>query len=162
MIDIQELTLKDKGKWVTYLPTMERGRIRSWNNKYIFVVYHCNEEWDRYFDFTGAATKPNYLTFDIPEPPPLFSDQEEIEVYREFIEDTYTHEFPEFPYSDFGEILCYEIHSQPINPRMGAGEKGLTFKELAKKWGISVTFLGELIADHCEKLDRPCNYCGKY
>lgn len=43
----------------------------------------------------------------------------------------------------FGEILCYEIH-----------ESGLTFKWLAKKWGISVTFLGELIADHCKKLEE--------
>jgi len=43
----------------------------------------------------------------------------------------------------FGEILCYEIH-----------RNGLTFLWLAKKWGISVTFLGELIADHCKKLER--------
>lgn len=52
----------------------------------------------------------------------------------------------------FGEILCYEIHSQPVNPRMNLNESGLTFKELAAKWGISVSFLGELIADHCKKL----------
>jgi hypothetical protein len=31
---------------------------------------------------------------------------------------------------------------------------GLTFKELARKWGISVTFLGELIADHCDRLEE--------
>ncbi len=59
----------------------------------------------------------------------------------------------------FGEILCYEIHSQPVNPRMmrksfnGGYGTGLTFKELAQKWGITVTFLGELIKDHCEKLE---------
>lgn len=33
-------------------------------------------------------------------------------------------------------------------------QTGLTFKELAHKWGISVTFLGELIADHCKKLEK--------
>ena len=42
----------------------------------------------------------------------------------------------------FGELLCYEIHSA-----------GLTFVELAKKWSIGVTFLGELIADHCVKME---------
>ena len=60
--------------------------------------------------------------------------------------------------SSFGEILCYELHSQTINPRMrcktanNGYETGLTFKEIAEKWGISVSFLGELIADHCKKL----------
>ena len=59
----------------------------------------------------------------------------------------------------FGEILCYEIHSEPINPRMQCETMsngfctGLTFKELAAKWGITVTFLGELIADHCARLE---------
>jgi len=62
-------------------------------------------------------------------------------------------------YASFDEILCYEIHSQPVNPRMcvktciDGFETGLTFKELAKKWGISVDFLGKLIADHCSKLE---------
>lgn len=61
--------------------------------------------------------------------------------------------------SGFDEIICYELHSQPINPRMthksfnDGYNTGLTFKELAQKWGISVKFLGELIADHCSKLD---------
>ncbi len=61
-------------------------------------------------------------------------------------------------YAGFDEILCYEMHSQPVNPRMriktctDGFETGLTFKELASKWGISVKFLGELIADHCSKL----------
>ena len=31
-------------------------------------------------------------------------------------------------------------------------ETGLTFRELAQKWGISTSFLGELVADHCKKL----------
>lgn len=45
--------------------------------------------------------------------------------------------------SSFGELLCYEIHS-----------KGLTFIWLANKWGISVTTLGELIYDHCKRLEK--------
>ncbi len=42
----------------------------------------------------------------------------------------------------FGEILCFEIH-----------ENGLTFMWLAEKWGISLPTLGELIHDHCKRLE---------
>lgn len=62
--------------------------------------------------------------------------------------------------SSFGEIICYELHCQPVSGRMhvktstGGFSTGLTFKELAKKWGISITFLGELIADHCRRLEE--------
>jgi len=31
---------------------------------------------------------------------------------------------------------------------------GLTFKEITQKWEISLKLLGELIADHCERLDE--------
>lgn len=54
----------------------------------------------------------------------------------------------EFRSGDFGEILCFEIHATADNPR-APKEGGVTFKELAKKWNISLPFLGELIADHC-------------
>jgi len=42
----------------------------------------------------------------------------------------------------FGELLCHEIHT-----------KGLTFAWLAEKWGISLATLGELIWDHCKRLE---------
>ena len=80
-----------------------------------------------------------------------------IEEFREQIEHAYI--AAKVGYADFGEILCYELHTQPVNPRMrcktmnNGYETGLTFKELAEKWGISVAFLGELIADHCRKLE---------
>ncbi len=82
----------------------------------------------------------------------------QIDQFRKQIERSYIAcRFSE--YASFDEILCYEIHTQPVNPRMGIKTRtdgfktGLTFKELAKKWGISVDFLGELIADHCRKLE---------
>ena len=80
-----------------------------------------------------------------------------INKFRKIIEKSYTCD-KTFPYAGFDEILCYELHSQPVNPRMGVPtssgfETGLTFKELAQKWGISVSFLGELITDHCKKLE---------
>jgi len=44
--------------------------------------------------------------------------------------------------NSFGEILCYEIH-----------QNGLTFSQLANKWGVSLSILGELICDHCKRLE---------
>ena len=89
--------------------------------------------------------------------------QDEVDRFREKVERTY-HNKRRMDGShrggSFGEILCYELHEQPVNPRMGTVTPnegcyvGLTFRELAKKWGISVTFLGELIADHCRKLEE--------
>jgi len=43
----------------------------------------------------------------------------------------------------FGELLCYEIH---------VGK--LTFSKLAEKWGINLSTLGELIWDHCRRLQE--------
>ncbi len=45
----------------------------------------------------------------------------------------------------FGSILCHELHHG------GVGD-GLHFKALAQKWDISVSFLGKVIADHCDRL----------
>lgn len=79
-----------------------------------------------------------------------------IDKFRKQIERSYKAcKFSEL--ASFDEILCYELHSEPVNPRMGCESSsghctGLTFKELAVKWDISVSFLGELIADHCKKL----------
>ena len=88
--------------------------------------------------------------------------KQKIEEFREHIETVYSH-YPTGCGGSFGEIICFEIHSDPINPRMdtitctGGYRTGLTFKELATKWGITVTFLGELIADHCKKLESSQN-----
>lgn len=80
-----------------------------------------------------------------------------IEAFRERIQARYSEEPQEywdgglFKSGDFGEILCFEIHSVKCDARAPQG--GLTFRELAEKWGISVSFLGKLIADHCDKLE---------
>ena len=42
----------------------------------------------------------------------------------------------------FGELLCWEIH-----------ENEKTFEWLSHKWGISLTTLGDLISDHCRRLE---------
>ena len=66
MIEIKRLQETDIGRWVIYKTEFEnqRGRIKSWNDKWIFVVYHCAGEWDRYQDYTAAATKPEDLIWE--------------------------------------------------------------------------------------------------
>ena len=66
MIDISELYKEDIGKWVLYegnFGEKEKGKIKSWNDKYIFVVYRCDNQWDRFQDFTAASTLPENLRF---------------------------------------------------------------------------------------------------
>ena len=66
MIDVKLLEKKDEGKWVIYTNSVgkkEEGKIKSWNEKWIFVVYNCADEWDNYRDYTAAATNPNDLSW---------------------------------------------------------------------------------------------------
>ena len=83
----------------------------------------------------------------------FYAKEAKIEEFRDEIEQHYKKHTTGCGGS-FGEILCYELHSQPVNPRMNRGELGLTFRELAGKWAIDLAFLGELIADHCRKLEE--------
>ena len=72
----------------------------------------------------------------------LFHEEDYIERLRRMIEEAYQ-ENPTGCGGSFGEILCWEIH-----------ENGLTFIWLAEKWGISLPTLGELIYDHCKRLQE--------
>ena len=66
MIDISKLRKEDIGRWVLYTANhgkIEKGKLKSWNDSFIFVVYKCNHEWNRFQDFTGVATKPQDLRF---------------------------------------------------------------------------------------------------
>lgn len=66
MIDIAELKKEDIGKWVLYYSphgATQKGRIKSWNDKFVFVVYNCASNWDKFQDYTGCATKPEDLRF---------------------------------------------------------------------------------------------------
>lgn len=63
---INNLTEKDIGRWVVYTTphgSKETGKIKSWNDAFVFVVYHCAGEWDNYQDYTGCATRPEDLQF---------------------------------------------------------------------------------------------------
>lgn len=69
-MNIADLKPEDVGAWVEYRPSYgdpERGRIKSWNDKFIFVVYKCDNQWNRFQDYTAAATDPADLV-RIPTP----------------------------------------------------------------------------------------------
>ena len=65
-----------------------------------------------------------------------------IEYLRHSIESQYENH-PTGCGGSFGELLCHEIHNC-----------GMTFHWLAAKWGISLPTLGELILDHCNRLQN--------
>ena len=70
-INLHGLDETDKGRWVRYTPAFggprECGRIKLWNEKWIFVVYKCDQDLDRYEEYTAVATDPKDLDF-IQEP----------------------------------------------------------------------------------------------
>ncbi len=66
MINLDILTEEHKGRYVDYKDgtgDIHRGRIKSWNDKYIFVVYNCADDWPNYWDYTASATRPEDLRF---------------------------------------------------------------------------------------------------
>lgn len=66
MIVLKDLKPIDKGKWVQYVPScgeVEMGRIKSWNDKYIFVVFKCDGHWSNYLNYTGEACDPKDLVW---------------------------------------------------------------------------------------------------
>ncbi len=70
MIDINELTDSDVGRWVKYQAphgAVEMGRIKSWNDKFVFVCYDPTGKYlDNWQNYTAAATKPSSLEFIVP------------------------------------------------------------------------------------------------
>jgi predicted ribosome quality control (RQC) complex YloA/Tae2 family protein len=47
-----------KGMWVEYCDPnkpVEIGRVKSWNDKIVFVVFHANDDWSHYYNYTGSA-----------------------------------------------------------------------------------------------------------
>lgn len=68
-------------------------------------------------------------------------EEPRLELLRRLIVEKYA-DHPTGTGNSFGEILCHEIH-----------ENGLTFRWLSEKWGLSLATLGDLIADHCRRLE---------
>jgi hypothetical protein len=73
------------------------------------------------------------------------SEEAHLERLRRLIEEQYDSN-PTGCGNTFGELLCWEVHTN-----------GLTFIWLAEKWGLSLPMLGELIWDHCKRLEAEPN-----
>ena len=66
-INTQMLRPSDVGKWVIYtngVGETERGKLKSWNDNNLFVVFQCNNEWERFQDFTGSSCNPKDVHFE--------------------------------------------------------------------------------------------------
>jgi len=66
MIHINLLSEADRGRWVIYSALSlhsERGRIKDWTDQLVYVVYQCDDQWDRFEEYTAAATDPENLDF---------------------------------------------------------------------------------------------------
>lgn len=68
MIDLKELRTRDIGRWVIYTNGHggeEKGRIKSWNESGIFIVYGepAYAPWDDWMGYTAAHTRPEDLEF---------------------------------------------------------------------------------------------------
>ena len=48
----------------------------------------------------------------------------------------------DFQTGDFGELLCHNLHV-----------RNMDFRQIAAEWNVSLAVLGELIADHCRRLE---------
>ena len=68
-------------------------------------------------------------------------EESHLSILRRSIEEQY-HDNPTGCGGSFGELLCWEIH-----------ENRMTFIWLADKWRVSLPTLGELIWDHCKRLE---------
>ena len=54
------------GRWVLYTDGaghVQPGRIKSSNERWVFVVYHVDVCWNRFMDFTGCATEAKDLEY---------------------------------------------------------------------------------------------------
>ena len=71
-MQIKNLKSTDIGRNVWYIPSFgepELGILKSWNEKYIFVVYPGNndDKWANWQNYTATATNPEELTFENPQ-----------------------------------------------------------------------------------------------
>ncbi len=68
------------------------------------------------------------------------------EPYIEYLRREIVEQYKEHPTGcggSFGEILCWELHTNQT-----------TFKGLAEKWGLPLSTIGELVKDHCDRLQE--------
>jgi hypothetical protein len=88
------LTQKDIGRWMIYTPPYSingegciKGRLKQYNASYCFVVFKCDGNWLRYWEYTGVCCSPRSLEFETFETNGLIKELERGEYERE-VEDS--------------------------------------------------------------------------
>jgi hypothetical protein len=62
MIDLEKLKVGDKVHYQPdYTDKQENGIVKEIRGSYIFVVYHCDENWEEYQKYTAALTGIKHL-----------------------------------------------------------------------------------------------------
>lgn len=61
-IKLEELSKSDIGRWVGY-KNGDVGRIKSFNNLHVFVVFNCDNDWENFYNYTGAGCRDEDLSF---------------------------------------------------------------------------------------------------
>lgn len=85
-IDITTLQSDDEGRWVYYIHfdgTKEIGRLSSWNENNMFVVFKCADQWVDYANYTGQSCNPNDLEWKHEDA----SDKQTVTLFRKFKSD---------------------------------------------------------------------------
>lgn len=77
-VKLSDLTDKDRGRWIVWtdpnLGTTEKGRLKSWNHLFVFVVFKCENNWNRFEDYTAEACAPGESRFLAPWHPLQIQD----------------------------------------------------------------------------------------
>lgn len=63
MIDITKLVSKDIGRWVELTGKAQKGRIKFFTASFIFVVFDCEDNWNKYNEYVAIPVNPDSLTF---------------------------------------------------------------------------------------------------
>lgn len=69
------------GAWVEFTHghgEKEYGRIKSWNDTYVFVVFKCANQWDKYDQYTAQACDPVQLRLLAEHPLIVYKDAHDI------------------------------------------------------------------------------------
>lgn len=77
-VRLDELSDKDVGRWIIWLDpnlqTTKKGRLKSWNNLFAFVVFNCNDQWNKFQNYTPEACAPKECRFLAPYHPVQIQD----------------------------------------------------------------------------------------
>lgn len=56
------MKIEDKVAYIKHDGTFENGMVKSLSDKeHVFVVYHCNDDWYNFQDYTAARTPISQL-----------------------------------------------------------------------------------------------------